>query len=174
MDARVKPAHDESPISVFGMILGTRTSGEEPAMRFAAVNYLAIFVAAVAAWLFGAVYYGALGKAWVAAQGKTMDQFHQERAAKSGTLASVAPFILVFVAELIMAWTLYGLLLHLNAFSIRGGLISAAICWFGFVLTTIAVNNAFSGRKTMLTVIDAGAWLGALLIIGAIIGWWGA
>ena len=34
----------------------------------------------------------------------------------------------------------------------------------------IAVNNAFSGRKFMLTVIDGGYWLGVLLITGAILG----
>ena len=50
------------------------------------------------------------------------------------------------------------------------GIISGAFCWFGFVLTTMAVNNAFRGRKPMLTVIDGGHWLGVLVIIGAIIG----
>ena len=39
------------------------------AMTFAGINYVAILVAAVAGWLAGAVYYMALGKQWVAAQG---------------------------------------------------------------------------------------------------------
>ena len=137
------------------------------------VNYLSILVAAVAAWLFGALYYGVLGKPWVEAQGKTMEQFKAEYAAKVGKLSAQIPFILTFVAELIMAWVLYGILVHLKTFSIRAGLISAAFVWLGFVLTTIAVNNAFSGRKWTLTAIDSGAWLGALLIIGAIVGWMG-
>jgi uncharacterized membrane protein len=59
-------------------------------------------------------------------------------------------------------------------FTVRAGLISGALCWLGFVVTTIASNNAFSNRKTMLTVIDSVAWLGALLIIGAILGGFGA
>jgi hypothetical protein len=58
----------------------------------------------------------------------------------------------------------------MNAFSLRAGLISGALIWFGFVLTTMAINNAFGGRKAMLTVIDGIAWLGALLIIGAVVG----
>ena len=45
----------------------------------------------------------------------------------------------------------------------RAGIISGAFCWFGFVLTTMAVNNAFCGRKPMLTVIDGGHWLGVLV-----------
>lgn len=45
-------------------------------MTFAGINYLAILIAAVAGWLSGAVWYSALGKRWVAAQGKTLEEFH--------------------------------------------------------------------------------------------------
>jgi hypothetical protein len=92
--------------------------------------------------------------------------------AKSGT-AKGAPFVVVFISEIIIAWVLYGILLHMNMFSVRAGIISAAFCWFGFALTTIATNNAFQARRVMLTVIDSIAWLGAFLIIGAIVGGWG-
>jgi hypothetical protein len=80
------------------------------------------------------------------------------------------PFVVAFVAELIIAYVLYGILMHMGQFTMRAGVISGALCWFGFVLTTIAVNNAFSGRSLKLTAIDAGGWLGAFAIIGAIIG----
>lgn len=138
-------------------------------MGFASANYLSIVIAAVGAWLFGAVYYTALSGPWMAAQGKTPEQCKAEMAAKSA-VAKFAPFVLVFVAELIVAWTLYGVLFHLKAFSVRTGLITAALCWFGFVLTTMVANNAFTGRKAMLTVIDGAGWLGAFLIAGAIVG----
>ena len=36
-------------------------------MDFAGINYLAVVVAAVAAFVFGAVYYGSLGKPWMKA-----------------------------------------------------------------------------------------------------------
>jgi hypothetical protein len=52
-------------------------------------------------------------------------------------------------------------------------MVTGAFCWFGFVLTTIVINNAYSGRRTMLSVIDSAHWLGALVIIGGIIGGWG-
>ena len=141
-------------------------------MGFASVNTLSIVVAAVAAWLFGGVYYTVLSRPWMAAQGKTREQCEAEMAGKSAG-AKTAPFVLVFVAEFIMAWVLYGILVHLNSFNVRAGLISGAFCWLGFVITTIAVNNAFCGRRTMLTVIDGAAWLGALLIIGAVLGGFG-
>jgi hypothetical protein len=141
-------------------------------MAFVTVNWLSIVVAAVAAWLFGGLYYTALSKVWLAAQGKTLEQCQAEQAAKSGA-AKVAPFILVFVGEIIIAWALYGILVHMNAFTLRGGVISAVLIWFGFVVTTMTANNAFAGKKPMLTVIDSVAWLGAFVIIGAIVGWMG-
>jgi hypothetical protein len=141
-------------------------------MGFLTVNWLSVVIAAAAAWLFGGVYYSALGKVWMAAQGKTMEQCQAEMAAKS-TAAKVAPFVIVFVAEIVMAWATYGILLHLNGFTLRGGLISAAALWFGYVLTTIASNYAFHGKKPALIAIDSGGWLGAMLIIGAIVGWMG-
>jgi len=109
-------------------------------MAFVTVNWLSIFLAAVAAWLFGAVYYTALSRPWLAAMGKTLEQCKAEQAAKSG-LAKYAPFILALVGEVIMAWALYGILVHLNAFTLRAGLISGALIWFGFVLTTMTVTT---------------------------------
>ena len=89
-----------------------------------------------------------------------MEQCQAEQAGKSGA-AKAAPFILVFVGEIIIAWALYGILVHMNAFTLRGGVISAALIWFGFVVTTLTANYAFHGRRPMLTVIDSVAWLGA-------------
>jgi hypothetical protein len=138
-------------------------------MQFVSVNWLSIVIAAVVAWLFAAVYYTTLSGPWLAAMGKTLEQCKAEQAAKSAA-AKIAPFILAFIGDVIIAWAMYGILVHLNAFSVRGGLISAALLWFGFVLTTLTVNNAFGGRKATLTAIDGAAWLGAMLIIGAIVG----
>jgi hypothetical protein len=141
-------------------------------MSFSHANIVSILVAAVAAWIFGGVYYTSLSKWWMAAQGKTVEQCKAEQAGKSA-VAMAAPFVVVFLAEIIMAWVLYGILVHLNMFTARAGLISGALCWLGFVVTTIASNNAFSNRRVMLTIIDSMAWLGALLIIGAILGAFG-
>jgi len=135
-------------------------------MAFAGINYLAVVVAAVAAWLFGAVWYRLLSAPWLAAQGKT----HADLTGPDGKPKSYVPFVLVFVAELIMAWMLAGVLGHLGSVTVKNGAISGAFLWFGFVLTTVAVNNAFGGRKAMLTAIDAGHWLAVLVLMGAIIG----
>ena len=118
-------------------------------MAFAGLNYLAIIVAAVAGWLIGSAMH------W---------PFTRQRPKK------VQAFVLAFTACLIMAWMLAGVLGHLGPgqVTLRNGVISAAFLWFGFVLTSTVVNNAFAGRGWGLTAIDVGHWLIVLLAIGAI------
>jgi hypothetical protein len=141
-------------------------------MAFAGINYLAIFAAAVGAWIFGAVYYTLLSKPWLAAVIPTAADMKRQSEDK---IKAFAPFILSFVAEIVMAWVIAGVLGHLGPgqVTVRNGVISAMFLWFGFVLTTVAVNNAYPGRKVMLTVIDAGHWLGVMLLMGAIVGGFG-
>jgi hypothetical protein len=137
------------------------------------MNFFVMLGAAVCSWLFGAMYYGSLGKQWVEAQGSTMEEFRAKQAAKLGKLSAQAPFILGFIAQLIMAYVLYGLMKHVahtGPLTVRNGLITGAFIWFGFILTSIVVNYSFSGRKVMLIVMDAGYWLGVMLILGAMIG----
>ena len=53
------------------------------------------------------------------------------------------------------------------------GVISGALAWLGFVLTTIVVNNAYTFRRPLLTAIDSVHWLGVLVLMGTILGWLG-
>jgi len=141
-------------------------------MRFTNVNIYGIAAAAAIAWTFGAIYYGVLGKAWIAALGETPETLKAKNAGKS-QIAMILPFIVSFIAEMVMAYALFGLMVHIGPFTPRSGVISGMLCWLGFVLTTVTVNNAYPGRKIALTVIDAGHWLGVLAIMGAMLGWFG-
>jgi len=136
------------------------------------LHWLPVIIAAVAAWLFGAFYYGVLGRVWIAAQGKTMTQLKAEGAGRSA-LAKATPFVLSFVAEIVMAIAMSGILFHIGIYGLGAGLFSGATIWLGFVLTTIVVNNAYTFRRFTLTAIDSGHWLGVLLTIGGILGWMG-
>ena len=141
-------------------------------MTFAGINHLAILLAAIVAWLGGAVYYTLLARPWVTAQGLTVEQHKAMIAAKTG-IAKVAPYILAFVADLAMAWVLAGMVGHLGAVTVRSAVISGLFVWAGFVVTTVLVNNAFAGRRYMLTLIDTGHWLLAVVLMGLVIGWMG-
>ena len=129
-----------------------------------AINYLAIPVAAIASFAFGAVWYMQLSKPWMASLGKT------EAELKAAHQGSPVPFIVGFLAQLVMAWVLAGLIGHMGPVSVRNGVISAGFCWLGFVITTLATNHGFQGAKRALTLIDGAHWLGVLLIQGAVIG----
>jgi hypothetical protein len=131
------------------------------------VDILAVAAAAVASWLFGAVWYMALAKPWMAALGKTEADLKQPRGPWG---PNWVPFVLSLVAQFVMAWVFAGLLGHLGFRTVRSGMISAVFVWLGFVATTLSTNHAFGGAKPKLTLIDGGHWLGVLVIQGAIIG----
>ena len=137
-------------------------------MTFAGVNYLAILIAAVVAWLAGAVWYMTLAKPWMAALGTTPEKMHALKEQPGAFL----PFIYSFVAEVVMAWVLAGILAHLgpSQVTLRNGVISAAFVFVGFVLTTMLVNNSFAHRDARLLLIDGGHWLVVLLLMGMVIG----
>jgi hypothetical protein len=137
-------------------------------MTFAGINHWAVLAAAVVGWLASAAWYMSLGKLWVAALGKTPEQMHAERNKPGAFL----PFVYAFIANIIIAWMLGGVLGHLGPgqVTLLNGLISAAFLWFGFILTTMAVNYTFAGRGMRLLLIDAGNWLVVLLLIGAVVG----
>lgn len=138
-------------------------------MQFAGLNFLAIVLAAVAAFMFGWLWYGVLfSKAWLAAIGKSEEEV-------KGKSPSPVPFAIAFIALTVMAWVLAGIIGHLGPAQVtfKNGVISGAFVWLGFVATTLVVNNAFQGAKRSLTCIDGGHWLGVLLLQGAIIGFLG-
>jgi MFS family permease len=124
---------------------------------------LAIGAAGVAAWLFGSVWYGVLGKTYAQALGKNPD-------ACKGQKMPLKPLILCLVAEWVMAAVLY----HLMARMVLGGAAQGAMLGLtvgiGFPLMAILVNNSFQQRGRLLTLIDGLAWVLALTIEGAVIG----
>lgn len=135
-------------------------------MVLSEINFIGILIACVASYAFGSVYYMALAKPWAAALGKTEDEVKANM--------KPATFIIAFAAQVIMAFVLWGILVHVGELSIRSGVISALFVWFGFAMTTMAVNHGFQGARPSLTAIDGGHWLGVLVIQGAVLGWYGA
>ena len=135
-------------------------------MTFAGLNYLAILLAALAAFGWGAIYYMTLSKQWLAAVGITKEQMQSR---------SAAPFVISFIALIVMSWVLAGTLGHLGPgqVTVKNGIISGLFLWLGFIVTTVFVNNAYPGRRYSLSVIDSIHWLGVVVIQGAIIGAFG-
>jgi Protein of unknown function (DUF1761) len=137
-------------------------------VAFAGINFVAVAIAAVVAWLASAGWYMSLGRIYQAALGKTAEECKAEMK-KPGSLL---PFLYAFIGNIVMAWMLAGVLGHLGPgeVTLKNGVISAAFLWFGFILTTMVVNFNFSGRDKRVLLIDVGNWLIVLVVMGAVIG----
>lgn len=133
-------------------------------MAFAGLNWTAILIAAAAGFIFGGVWYGVLGRQWMAAAG-----ISEEDVKGDGSLGAKLPYLYAIIANLVIAFTMAGLMAHMVV-DLRHGLITAGFIWGGFILPTLLVNYGFQMRPLRLTLIDAGHWLGVLMVISAIIG----
>lgn len=122
------------------------------------LDWSSIFVAAVASFIVGAIYYGVLRKPWMRALGKTPEDVR----------ASMRPAVVYPVAALCqlgLAFVLAVLFSHFGqpAFAIGNALAASVAIWGGFVMTTMIVNHRFQGQSWLLTIVDGGYWLVALL-----------
>jgi len=135
-------------------------------MPFVGYSWVGILAATIAGYAVGSVWYGVLGNRWLAALGLTKADITNDK----GKPKSYAPFITAFVADLVMAFVLAGVMGHVGELTVRNGLITAAFIWSGFVITTLVVNTSFSMRSKSLIWIDGGHWLVVLLVMGAVIG----
>ncbi|MDA7949523.1 MAG: DUF1761 domain-containing protein [Hyphomicrobiaceae bacterium] len=136
-------------------------------MDFAGINYLAVVVAAIVSFFIGWPWYMTFGKTWARAVGLDPDNPPGPKP---------KPFVVLGIALLVMAWVLAGVIGHLGSgqVTIRNGIISGLFVWLGFVVAPMAVNYTFQDRKPVLTLIDGGHFLLVLIVMGAIIGWFGA
>ncbi len=131
------------------------------------VDWIAIASAAAASWLFGAAWYAAFAQRWMAAA-RITETNEDAKDARPPVLALAVSLI----AEFIMALILAGVIAHTakKGVTVSSGVLVGAICWFGFVITSLGTNNVYLKTRLALTIIDGGHWLGVLLIQGAVLG----
>src|ERR1700680_5088243 len=125
----------------------------EGTMTFAGMNYWAVLMAAVAAWMLGALWYSLLAKPWMAVAGVANASMQENM----GSPRAFLPFVIAFVAALVMAWVLAGIMGHIGQLTIKNGVISGAFCWLGFNITAMTPHYSFGGRRALLLLIDGGA-----------------
>lgn len=130
------------------------------------INHLAVIIAGVVQFLFGAVWYTLFSQAWMAAVGKTEAQL------KADNAGSPLPYIIAIVTAIIMAYTIAWLLPRLNAQSMTGGVRVGVTLALTLIATTLALNYGFEGRPLALWLINAGYITAGMAIMGAIVGAW--
>lgn len=127
------------------------------------MGFLSVLIAAAGSWIFGAVWYMALAKPWVAATKIEVDE--NGRPANSSPL----PFVLSAIAMIIVA----GMMRHM--FSMAGiadvskGLTAGLGVGLFFISPWIMINNAYGDRPFKLTLIDGGYAVIGCAIMGILL-----
>ncbi len=128
------------------------------------MGVLSVIAAGAAAWIFGAVWYMALSKPWMAAAGITMGPD-----GKPQGNGSALPFILSAIAMIVVA----GMMRHIFALSgidtLAKGVMSGLGVGLFFISPWIMINNAYPGRPFKLTLIDGGYATFGCAIIGGVL-----
>jgi len=119
--------------------------------------YIAIPAAALAAWVFGAVWYMVLGKPYQAALGRNPDDCKDQK-------MPLGPLLICFLVELAMAWILFTLIPPLGVQRWFDGVMTGLLLGVVFTALPVLVNNLFAARKPALTLIDGGHWIGVAII----------
>ena len=132
------------------------------------VNYLAVVVAAAAAFILGALWYSPalFAKPWVAAHGYTPEQIE---AMRQGTGRK---YFISFLCFVVMAWVMAVLIDRMGILTWLGGVKLGGIAWVGFVATTGLMNSLYTNKRMAAWLIDAGYQLVSLVLIGVIVAVW--
>lgn len=127
------------------------------------MELISVLAAAAGSWIFGAAWYMALAKPWVAAVGLKTD----ENGRPEGD--SALPYIMSAIAMIVVA----GMMRH--TFGMAGittvgkGLMSGLGVGLFFISPWIMINNAYGMRPFRLTLIDGGYATIGCAIMGVIL-----
>jgi hypothetical protein len=129
-------------------------------------RHVAVWIASIVFFVLGAIWYSVMAVPWMAAIGKTAEQLGREQG------ASPLPYVVGFIAILVMCYTLAWLMHRLQAATLVAGLRLGAIVAIGFIAATLALNYGFEARSVTLWLINSAYVIVGLALAGAIIGGW--
>jgi len=135
-------------------------------MESSGVNYLAILVAGVAAWILGAIWYAApvFGNTWMQGIGKTKEQVEKDYSFMKMVWALIGYLVAGYGIARLLSFTLGDSLFD----GVMIGLLGA-VC---LVAAPIAVNEIMEHRPPKLYFINAFYIIITFAVMGAIIGAW--
>jgi len=134
------------------------------------VNYMAVFLAAVASMVLGFLWYSKmlLGGPWMKLKGYSESELKAEQK-KMGPLYGIS-----FVMALLTAWVLSMVMTfamqYMGTEKLMTGLTTGFWMWVGFMLPVQATNTIFGDKKWQLLGIDTGYQLASVLLMGAVLG----
>jgi len=131
------------------------------------INYLAVVVAAVVAFVMGGLWYSPLlfGKAWVKLRGI-------DSAGAAGAQMRPPEILAEFVRSLIVAVVLAGFVVHLGVVNWVGAIYLGLAVWIGFQATSIVGAVIHEHYPSKLYAIHTGDALAKTLVMAVILGVW--
>ena len=129
------------------------------------VNFLAVFVAALANYIIATIWYAVLfGGVWKKLTG----------------ISEMNPkpinIVLVFIGSLVMSFVLLHSIVFGNNYThlsgAAGGLMGGLFSWLGFIAPITLTNVLYEKRPWKLWVLDNAFWLVSLLVMGVILSVW--
>ena len=137
-------------------------------MEISDINWPAVFVAALAFFGLGVLWYGPLfGRIWqkAIADGSVTLKY-------SGTMGLfIAAFIMSIIVSVGMAFFLHGPQGHEEINTAYGALIGLMVGVL-FILPTTVINYIFARRPLSLVLIDGFYHIIAITLVGTILGYW--
>ena len=130
------------------------------------LNWVAILVAAIASFLFEALWYSVFMNEWLSGIGRTREWL------MSSGMSPALQYAVAILCAVIMATVLSICIQRSGEHSTRRGVLVGALAWLGFVATTWATEYIFEVRTLKIYAVNAGFWLFDLILIGAIVGAW--
>lgn len=137
------------------------------------VNYPAVLLAAVASMVVGFLWYSPLlfAKPWMKLMGYTAKSM--EAAKKNMGKTYFISFLTALVTACVLAHIIVIGEYYFNADGISTGLQAAFWSWLGFTMTVQLTDVLFGNKSTNLFLINTGYQLASLLVMGAILGYFG-
>jgi energy-converting hydrogenase Eha subunit A len=128
------------------------------------LNWVAILVAAIASFIFEALWFSAFMTGWLEGIGRT-----KEWLLASGMNPAVQ-YVIAILCSIIAAAVLSICIQTSGKQTARRGVLCAVVIWFGFIATSWAKAYIFEVRTLKIYAIYNGYYLIDLILMGAIVG----
>jgi len=133
------------------------------------LNWVAILVAAIASFIFEALWFSLFMNEWLIGIGRTMEWL---TSAAGHPVTNAVQYATAILCSIIAAAVLSICIQASGEQTARRGILCAAVIWFGFIATGWAKEYIFEVRTLQIYAINTGYALIDLMLIGAIVGAW--
>lgn len=124
------------------------------------MGILSVIAAAAAAWIFGAVWYGVIGKQWMAASGLTEESVNR---------SNPAPYIVSFLCTLLVAGMTRHVLVTSGVDTVGKGMLTGLGLGLFIAAPWIATNVMFGQRDRALVWMDGAYPTVGMALMGAVL-----